>query len=409
MTQLRAGVVLLAALQSGTANAQTPPAGWGTSVEILNPNQPLQTRPSGESARRGAAAAGVRLPVYTSRRGPGCEKDWLMVGPVAWVCEDEVRVTPQPAVPPRGAPRLLSDGLPYRYYFVGQYGTLGYAKLAEAEEGAPDAQLDPGFAVAVVRVADKVAGDPFGLTTRGIWLPLRDLTPAREQLFSGTELPEGRLDVGWVYTDSAPVHDRPGGTTIRGEVRTRFEAIHVLEQKTHHGRKWYRIGEARWLSDRHARVPTPASPPAQIRPGERWIDVDLENQIVTAYEGDRPVFATLTSTGKGREGSEQATPRGEFRIWVKLRSSDMDNLENEEANRYYAIQDVPWVMYFEKGYGLHGTFWHRSFGRIQSHGCVNLAPLDAQRLFYWTSPRLPAGWTAALPTPYEPGTLVRVR
>jgi len=332
-----------------------------------------------------------------------------MVGPVAWVCEDQVRLSQQPAIAPRGAPRLWSNGLPYRYYFVGPYGALGYAKLAEAEEGVPDAQLDPGFAIAVVRVADKVAGDPFGLTTRDVWIPMRDLAPARTQLFSGEELPEGRLDIGWVYTDSATVHERPGGRRVSGEVRTRFESVAILESVQRHGRHWYRVGTDRWLSDRHTRVPTPAPPPISILPGERWIDVDLQNQVVTAYVGDRPVFATLASTGKGREGSEQATPRGEFRIWVKLLSSDMDNLENEQANRYYAIQDVPWVMYFEKGYGLHGTFWHRSFGRTQSHGCVNLAPLDAQRLFYWTSPRLPAGWTAALPTPYEPGTLVRVR
>ena len=409
MARVAVGTVLLAALQSAAAGAQTSAPVWGSSVEILTRDQSLQTRPSADSARRGAAARGVRLPLYASRKGPGCDQRWLMVGPVAWVCEDAVRVTPQPAIAPRGAPHLLSDGLPYRYYFVGPYGALGYAKLAEAEEGAPDAQLDPGFAVAVVRVADKVAGDPFGLTTRGVWLPLRDLAPAREPLFSGEELPEGQLDIGWVYADSAPVYEQPGGKRIRGEALTHFESVRVLESRERQGRRWYRIGEARWLSDRDTRVPTPTSPPAQVQPQERWIDVELGNQVVTAYVGDRPVFATLASTGRGREGSEQATPRGEFRIWVKLRSSDMDNLENEEANRYYAIQDVPWVMYFEKGYGLHGTFWHRSFGHTQSHGCVNLAPLDAQRLFYWTSPRLPAGWTAALPTPYERGTLVRVR
>ncbi len=131
--------------------------------------------------------------------------------------------------------------------------------------------------------------------------------------------------------------------------------------------------------------------------------------MLTAYAGSRAVFATLISSGRGADGSELATPRGEHRIWVKLRSSDMDNLENIEARESYAIQAVPWVMYFERGYGLHGTFWHRAFGRVQSHGCVNLTPRDAKRLFDWTSPRLPSGWSAVFPTEYEPGTLVRVR
>jgi lipoprotein-anchoring transpeptidase ErfK/SrfK len=87
----------------------------------------------------------------------------------------------------------------------------------------------------------------------------------------------------------------------------------------------------------------------------------------------------------------------------------MDNLENLDAKENYAIQAVPWVMYFQKGYGLHGTFWHHAFGRVQSHGCVNLSPADAERLFDFASPHLPSGWTAALPTVYEQGSFVRVR
>src|SRR5690606_15301213 len=149
---------------------------------------------------------------------------------------------------------------------------------------------------------------------------------------------------------------------------------------------------------------TEAPPPADLRPHERWIDVDLERQVLTAYAGSEPVLTTLISSGRGTGTAENATPRGEHRIWVKLRASDMDNLEDPEASRYYAIQSVPWVMYFQKGYGLHGAFWHRDFGRVRSHGCVNLSPLDAQRLFHWTSPRLPAGWTAVFPTEYERGT-----
>jgi lipoprotein-anchoring transpeptidase ErfK/SrfK len=157
------------------------------------------------------------------------------------------------------------------------------------------------------------------------------------------------------------------------------------------------------------RRPALTQAPSSARAGERWIDVDLGSQTLVAWEGETPVFATLVSTGKGREGTDNATPKGEFRIWVKLASSNMDNLEDEDAARYYAIEDVPYVQYFAKGVGLHGAFWHRGFGHERSHGCVNLAPLDAQRLFAFTSPHLPAGWTAVLPSPLEEGTLVRVR
>ena len=76
----------------------------------------------------------------------------------------------------------------------------------------------------------------------------------------------------------------------------------------------------------------------------------------------------------------------------------MDNLEDEEAMQLLRDRRRPLRPVLLEGVGLHGAFWHRGFGHVRSHGCVNLAPLDAQRLFAFTSPHLPAGWTAVLPT-----------
>ena len=379
------------------------------SVQILNRDEPLFVRPTSEAKPRGSALKGARLPLYAARRGPGCRGRWLMVGPVAWVCEDRVELSQRPAWKPQVPSPATSDGLPFRYFFAGRDGTFGYAELALAEEGIPDAQLEPGFAVAVVRIADRRGGDPFGLTSRGLWIPMRDLIPARRVEFSGQPLEDGSLAVAWVHNTSAPVYESPGGRRAHAPPRSQFDRLIVLETAKRGPHRWFRVGERQWVSDRHVRAPTAASTPGGLRPGERWIDVDTKNQIATAYEGERPVFATLVSTGRGPGNSVLATPKGQFRIWVKLLASDMDNLEDPEANRLYAIQDVPWVMYFKRGYGLHGTFWHQRFGNVQSHGCVNLAPLDAERLFHWSRPRLPAGWSAVLPTHYERGTLVRVR
>ena len=365
------------------------------------------TRADGRSPRRGSALKGARLPLYAAARGPGCAGRWLLIGPLAWVCESVVRLSSEPPLEPV-EPQLLEDGLPHRYYFVGPDGSLGYKSLSLAEEGVPDAELEPGFAIAIRQVANRNPGDPFGLTTHGLWVPMRDLGAARPAMFRGTEL-TGSLAVAWVATDETKVYEKPQGKLLPGQRIARFEELSVLETQRRGGRRWFRIGERRWTNDRDVRAPTAAEPPSDLRPAERWIDIDIENQVLTAYEGERPVFATLVSTGKGRDKDPEATPKGEHRIWVKLISTDMDNLEDEEASRYYAMQSVPWVMFFEKGFGLHGTFWHRSFGNVRSHGCVNLTPLDAQRLFRWTSPRLPAGWAAVLPTDYERGTRIRVR
>jgi len=63
-------------------------------------------------------------------------------------------------------------------------------------------------------------------------------------------------------------------------------------------------------------------------------------------------------------------------------------------------------MYFKGSYALHGAFWHNNFGHKMSHGCVNLAPLDARFVFLWATPTLPQGWHGAWATRDEQGTLV---
>jgi lipoprotein-anchoring transpeptidase ErfK/SrfK len=169
---------------------------------------------------------------------------------------------------------------------------------------------------------------------------------------------------------------------------------------------WVRIGEGEWLSARRLISPRPPEAPPGIGVDERWIDVDLEGQILTAYEGSRAVYTTLVSSGRG--GS--ATPRGTFRIWAKLATGEMSDDGGDDIDASpYLMQGVPWVMYFNEGVALHGAYWHDRFGQRRSHGCVNLAPRDAAWVFGWARPRLPPGWEGVLPTRTEPGTIVVVR
>jgi len=104
----------------------------------------------------------------------------------------------------------------------------------------------------------------------------------------------------------------------------------------------------------------------------RWIDVDLSAQRLTAYDASAPVRTMLVSTGL----PQTPTPVGQFRIWIKLRYDDMAGLD-------YYIEDVPFVMYFHEGYGLHGVTWHGNFGHPMSHGCVNLPTEEAEWLYGW--------------------------
>jgi lipoprotein-anchoring transpeptidase ErfK/SrfK len=106
----------------------------------------------------------------------------------------------------------------------------------------------------------------------------------------------------------------------------------------------------------------------------RWIDVDLSEQRLTAYQQHTPIKSYLVSTGL----PQTPTPIGQYRIWIKLRTDDM-------AGADYYIKDVPWVMYFHEGYGLHGVTWHANFGTQMSHGCVNQPNEMAEWLFNFAS------------------------
>lgn len=128
-----------------------------------------------------------------------------------------------------------------------------------------------------------------------------------------------------------------------------------------------------------------------VSAAERWIEVDLSEQKLKAWDGNTLYLETLVSTGL----PWWPTPEGEFRIQYKVRASKM---EGGEGKYYYYLPNVPFVMFFGndtlpwgRGYGLHGAYWHNEFGTRRSHGCVNLPIPVAEQLYYWTGPVVPEG------------------
>lgn len=107
---------------------------------------------------------------------------------------------------------------------------------------------------------------------------------------------------------------------------------------------------------------------------KRWIQIDITNQRLIAWQGANQVYAVVISTGKG------ATPTraGTFTIQTKLRTDRM-------RGPGYDVPDVPFTMYYHGGYAIHGAYWHQRFGTPVSHGCVNVAVNHAKWLFNWAS------------------------
>ncbi|BAZ89792.1 MULTISPECIES: L,D-transpeptidase [Cylindrospermopsis] len=107
---------------------------------------------------------------------------------------------------------------------------------------------------------------------------------------------------------------------------------------------------------------------------ERWIQVDLSQQKLTAWEGKRRVYTFKVSSGK----KSTPTPVGRFRVQSKHKTTRM-------RGRGYNIGNVPYTLYYHGSYAIHGAYWHKRFGTPVSHGCINLPPNRAKLIFNWAS------------------------
>jgi lipoprotein-anchoring transpeptidase ErfK/SrfK len=131
-------------------------------------------------------------------------------------------------------------------------------------------------------------------------------------------------------------------------------------------------------------APLPTRPPVQAPAsgnsststtgGAHWIEVDLTHQMVYAYEGQTLVNSFVVSTG----AAPRLTVTGSYHVYER-------HLKGNMWGPGYFLPDVPYIMYFYKGFALHGTYWHSNFGTPMSHGCVNLSIPDAEWLYSWST------------------------
>jgi lipoprotein-anchoring transpeptidase ErfK/SrfK len=51
----------------------------------------------------------------------------------------------------------------------------------------------------------------------------------------------------------------------------------------------------------------------------------------------------------------------------------------------YNIKNVSWNSQFAPHLYLHEAYWHKAFGVVKSHGCVNMRKNDAKFIYDWAS------------------------
>jgi hypothetical protein len=257
---------------------------------------------------------------------------------------------------------------------------------------------------------------PWYKTTKGLVAPADRFWTTKGSTFQGVELAaDVQLPIGWSHgwRKNRPKYElgADGKTMKLSGQLSKFDWLNLTGRELEVGGSTYvESVDGFWVRTAHIRITKPGPPPADLGPTERWIDVNLSTQTLVAFEGARPVYATLISSGKEHKDKarDHRTPAGEFRVREKHITGTMDGDGSAAGDLPYSIEDVPYVMYFHRAYAIHGAFWHENYGTQMSHGCVNLAPLDAKWVFFFADPPVPDGWHGAWSSESRPGTRVVV-
>lgn len=365
----------------------------------------LYARPGKKGGFVGTAARSTRLPIMAVARGRRCKRGrWFEVAKGAWMCAAHGR-TSWRLPSGRAQPILRGSRLvPRISYYARRDGVPIYTSKEAAAAGTHDRLVERGFSFSVAGWK-RIGKRRFIQTRRGELVPRGDMYRYRPSDYAGRHL-KGRPALPMGCTTKykhAPVRAAPSHRARRVDRLKHHSWVRIHEVRGRGKRRFYRIEPGRWVAARHVQRVHFSAPPKGVGPTDRWVEVLLGHQTLVAYEGGRPVFATLVSTGRWHHQS----PRGLFRVRTKVAMAAMNNRKG--AGELYRVDDVPWIQYFHQGYALHGTYWHNGFGQPKSHGCINLSPKDSRWLFDWAPPRLRTGWMATEATAAQPGLLIRVR
>lgn len=281
--------------------------------------------------------------------------------------------------------------------------------LESDSDGNLAKRMVKGFFVAV----DKTFGWNDRLwyrTTNGLVAPTDRMWINKPPESHGMDFPEGVTQIAFASMDKAGKFElsKDGKKMKENGKLPRFSGMGLTGKTLEVDKVLYReTTEGPWLKDAQVALTLPGPRPSDVGDQEKWVDVNLGTKTLVLMVGDKPVYATLISPGKRSRNKKKnhATPTGQWRIREKHVAVTMDG-DGAGGDLPYSIDDVPYVAYFKGSYALHGAFWHSNFGREMSHGCVNLSPLDAKKVFGWTEPQLPRGWHAVFSTKDHPGSMV---
>lgn len=256
----------------------------------------------------------------------------------------------------------------------------GGAQIFDGPGGALVETLGPGFTYITVNSTQA----DWTQIADAQWVPSNVLTDdVLISRYSGVFLPDDPLPypMAWTMRHLNPATAPGGEPWPDNPFLYRYTRVNLYTSVEMDGKRWYQIGANQWVHQFDVAKITPIARPEGVDT-HKWVGVDLYEQTLIAYEGDKPVFSTLIASGL----KEWPTNEGLFHVYLRYERTTMSGAQQQED--FYFLQEVPWTMYFDDDIALHGTYWHDGFGYRHSHGCVNMSITDAKWLYDWSADEL---------------------
>ena len=369
---------------------------------------PVLERPAPGARALGYLHAGARVaraPEPYSRRG--CGGGWYPVRPRGFVCATE-SATVDMAHPTLAAMALtphLDQPLPYAYA-----RTRAETPLFERDPAHDDAVREVGRLkrrAGMAVVGSWSARDPEGnvqrlaLLTDGRFVRASDLEAADASAFKGVELAKrDDLPLAFVVKRGVRSYQLDGEESSKGAPLSYHEVVRLSGRFHSVGDvKYWAVAEpakgdrdhAQWLRHRDVLVVQERNNFPDFAQGtQRWMDLSVVTGVFTLYEGKHPVFVTLASVNRDAHTSDAEKWLGTFEVTGK--EVTLATHDPQAFNENFEIFDAPWGITLSSGMLLYGAYWHDRFGVDHGPGAIELSPADAERVYQWVTPQIPAGW-----------------
>jgi hypothetical protein len=383
--------------QGDELGANAPPAD-GPKLGILADFTPVFDAPDRNGRRLGWLHAGAQVPrAEKATQASGCAEGWFAVFPRGYVCVGSGATLDlkHPTLAAMGLSPRLNEPLPYPYAEA-RVATEVFVPNNEPEPAVHSVgRLRPAATFAVVgswQAMDETDQRlRLALMTRGTFVRADDLRAAETPKPSGVRLEAGHqgLPLAFVTTDGARSWRLEGEQATPQRTLTRGSTWHVgVRPKLLGAVRYYPLDDGTWVQDSDVTLARLRNEwPAFATGTKHWADLNLDENTVVLYEGQRPTFAALTLSVPKQSNSKYV---GQTEVIAKYVTDMQPDPRNGDSS--HEVYDVPWVVELRNGLRIHAGLGRQRRGSVLQAPRVELAPPDAQFVWNWVAPALPAGW-----------------